>query len=629
MSPRPIIGPKVSSEGTTFTIWAGGRTSAEILVEGQASLMMDSIGDGYFRAAVPAVREGARYRFSVDGSAPLPDLASRWQPSGSDGPSEVYISDWRWTDQGWPGLDEHDQVIYELHVGTFTSSGTWQAAAEKLEHLRDLGVTVLQVMPVGTFAGEFGWGYDTVLPFAPFHAYGPPDDMRKFVDQAHRCGLGVILDVVYNHAGLGDHYGAYSDRFFTDRHENEWGPSFDFDGDHSRPVRDFVVDNAVYWITEFHLDGLRIDAVQAMIDTSEHHIVAELTAAVRRCAGDRKTYVLVENQPQQQRMVAKPSDGGMGVDAMYSDDFQHAARVAATGHNDFYYRDYRGRPQELVSALKYGFLYQGQRSNMRDAPYGTDNLETPPHRFVHFLENHDQVANSVKGERLGSIMSPARLRTLTAMLLLGPQTPALFQGQEFGATNAFNYFFGIGGEAGRSVENGRRASLTHFMGVSDPEMLAGLPDPTSRDTYMKSKLEWGELEPHGHIFRLHRDLISMRRSDLGFSQRTVREIDGAVIGDAAFLIRLSAQDKSLHRMLLINLGRDLEMDVLPEPLLAPPGELTWRQIWSSEHPNYGGGGRTPVGPDGVWILRADTAVLFGATDNQETHAAYPAGTSGK
>ncbi|UXN72809.1 alpha-amylase family glycosyl hydrolase [Devosia sp. A8/3-2] len=306
-------------------------------------------------------------------------------------------------------------------------------------------------------------------------------------------------------------------------------------------------------------------------------------------------------------MIDPPEQGGHGMDAMVSDDFQHAVRVAATGHNDFYYRDYLGTPQELVSALKYGFLYQGQRSDMRDKAYGTYNLATPPEHFVHFLENHDRVANSARGFRLSSLMSPARLRAITSLLLLGPQTPCLFRGQEFGASNPFLYFFGVSGDDARVVAEGRRKSLTNFPGVADPVMQERLPDPDDPATFEASKLDWAEAERHAGIAALHRDLLRIRREDPAFSQASERRIDGAVIGEAALLIRYVTPDPGGHRLLLLNLGRDLQIGVVAEPLLAPADGHRWRMDWSSEHPDYDGAGRRPTDPEKFWILPSDCA----------------------
>ena len=614
MSYLNSFGASPGSSGTSFNLWAHGRHKAAVVVEGVGSFELPSLGDGYFGATIEGVGTGARYTYRFDDGDAVPDIASRWQPDGNDGPSVVVSSDYNWTDEGWQGPGTLDQVIYELHLGTFTPEGSWQAALTRLDGLKSLGVSIVQIMPISTFRGAFGWGYDATLLYAPFAPYGTPDDMRAFIDAAHAIGIGVILDVVYNHVGLGHHYQAYGERYFTEKYENEWGSSFNFD-DYARgaqAVRDFIVGNAIYWIKDYHIDGLRLDAVQAMFDSSDEHIVAELTRAVRQAAAPRSAYVAVENQPQQRLMVEPPDAGGYGADAMYSDDFQHAMRVATTGHDDFYYRDYRGTPQELVSALKYGFLYQGQRSNMRDQAYGTCNLDTPAQHFLHFLENHDQVANSASGLRLAGLVSPARLRAMTALLLLGPQTPCLFQGQDFASSRPFLYFYGITGEDARTVAEGRKKSLMNFPSVTDEAMQGRLPDPSEPATFAKSKLDWMDVERNSGMLALHHDLLRLRKSDPSFSQGSTRRIDGAVLNSTSFLVRYLTPQPDGHRLLLFNIGRDLPMDVIAEPLLAPPDGFRWVAAWSSEHPEYGGSGRRPADTDHFWIFTSDCTLLFRA-----------------
>jgi maltooligosyltrehalose trehalohydrolase len=610
MTCKPMLGAKPIEDGTCFGLWALGKNSAAVEIEGFGRHQLEPIGDGYFTLDLAGVAPGARYRFSLDDGPLLPDLASRWQPDGSDGPSVVVGEQFAWTDADWQGPTNTDQVIYELHIGTFTQDGTWEAATERLQWLAELGVTIIQIMPIGSFKGKFGWGYDTTLPYAPFAPYGSPNAMRGFVDRAHELGIGVILDVVYNHVGAGEHFSSYSEYYFSKNHTSEWGPSFNFDGEASEPVRDFVIGNVTYWIGAFHLDGLRIDAAQELVDKSSEHILSAIVQAARKAGGKRNTYVIVENQPQERQMIEPVDGGGYGLDAMYNDDFQHAVRVAATGRNDFYYRDYLGTPQEIVSSLKYGFLYHGQRSAMRDKPYGTYNFDTPPQHFVHFLENHDQVANSAKGFRLTTLMCQARLRAITSLLLLGPQTPCLFQGQEFGSSKPFMYFLGLDGEEGKIVAEGRKSTLTQFPSVADPEMQSRLASPSDPATFASSKLNWDEAEAHGGLVRLHRDLLQLRRTDASFSQSTSRRVDGAVLGEAALLLRYITPDAAGHRVLLLNLGRDLQFGVIAEPLLAPAPGQRWHLAWSSEHPKYDGAGRVAFDPDSDWVLPSDCALLL-------------------
>lgn len=607
-SPGAVFTP----HATSFTVWAQGRQHVELDMEGLGRLAMHAVEAGYFTLDVPALPAGTRYGFRVEGGPRLPDPASRCQAAGAGEWSVVTANRFAWTDQAWKGLDRRDQVIYQLHIGTFTPAGTWQAAIALLGHLQALGVTAIQLMPVASFKGRFGWGYDTILPYAPFAPYGTPDDMRAFVDAAHAHGIGVLHDVVYNHVGLGDHYRAYSAHYFTTRYENEWGPGFNFDGPHAAAVRDFVIGNAAYWIADFHLDGLRLDATQALHDAGDDHIIAAIGRAARAAgqADGRSVYLLAENQPQDRRLIAPLAEGGYGLDALVSDDFQHAARVAMTGHDDFYYRDYAGTPQELVSALKYGFLYQGQRSDMRDEPHGTFNLDTGPERVVHFLENHDQIANSARGFRLAALASPARIRAMTALLLLGPQTPCLFQGQEFGADNPFLYFLGLEGEEAAGVAKGRRDGLSHFPSVTDPVMQDRLPLPHADTTFAASTLDWDQARSGAPLLGLHRDLLALRRAETVFTASGRRRVDGAVIGPAALLIRFFADAPADERLLLLNLGRDLPFGVIAEPLFAPPAGRKWALAWSSEHPDYDGAGRRPFDADRFTILPADSALLL-------------------
>ena len=608
------IGAEPGPDSVRFRVWAEGRETVAVVIDGKGEHPLVAEPDGYFSAIIASAEIGDHYRYRLDGSAELlADPASRWQPDGPSGSSVVCDSDdFSWTDAQWQGVPRHGQVLYEMHIGTFTPEGTWNAAQERLGHLQDVGVTALQIMPIGEFGGRFGWGYDTVLPYAPSHHYGTPDEVKSFVDAAHHHGIGVLLDVVYNHVGLGDRYGDFSAHYFTHRHPTEWGAGFNFDGRHAAPVREFIVENAAYWIREYHFDGLRLDATQALFDDGPDHIIAEIGRAARLAGGERSIYLAAENQPEERQLIDPPEVGGYGLDAIANDDFHHAAHVALTGHNDFYYRDYFGTAQELVSSAKYGFLYQGQRSDMRDAPYGTFNLRTAPEHFIHFTENHDQIANSARGLRLSGLASPARNRAITVLLLLSPQTPCLFQGQEFATSGVFYYFAGYDGDEAEAVREGRKKSLLDFPSVADPAMTAELPDPAADATFAASKLDWSECGKNNKIVQMHRDLLAMRRSDPAFNVIDNRAVDGAVLGDTAFVLRFTLPDAGQDRLLLINLGRDLPMGTVPEPLLAPPDGSKWVLHWSSEDPAYAGAGRRPMDTDNFWVLPADTAIVLAA-----------------
>ncbi len=612
---RYPAGAEIGAGGVGFRVWAPDHNAVALLLEGGRRVPMSKEGDnGYFSVFEPGLAVGARYRFLLGGAdEPLPDPASRFQPEGIGGPSVVVDpSTFAWSDASWPGLTIDGQVIYEMHVGTFTPEGTFDAAAEKLPYLRDLGVTVLEIMPLNEFEGSFGWSYDGVLPYAPTRIYGDPDAVRRFVDRAHGLGLGVILDVVYNHFGVGAITPHFAAAYQSDAPANDWGSAINFDGPGSEAVRDYFACNAAYWIDEFHLDGLRIDATQALADTSKEHIVARIVREARAAAPTRSLLIISENEPQETQQVRPVAKGGYGLDALWNDDFHHAAIVALTGRSEAYYHDTRGRPQEFVSAAKYGFLFQGQRYDWQDFPRGMPALDIAPMRFVHFLQNHDQIANSPGAARIHRRSSPARLRAMTALLLLGPQTPLLFQGQEFRADAPFSFFSDRQGDLAMKVRQGRFDFLGQFPSLRDPAARQAMRDPTDRVTFMAAKIDWAELLRHRETFDLHRDLLALRREDPTFRRAgdAVRRIDGAVIGDHAFLLRYFGENSDSDRLFLVNFGPDFAIESLAEPLAAPPFGLGWRVSWSSEHPRYGGEGRREIDPFRRWVLTADTALVF-------------------
>jgi maltooligosyltrehalose trehalohydrolase len=582
--------------------------------EGTADTAADLAGegDGYFSGLVPSLRVGALYRLRLDAGRSLyPDPASRFQPEGPHGPSRIVDPGaFRWSDGSWPGVPLHGQVVYEMHIGTFTREGTWASATRELPELARSGVTLLEVMPVAEFAGRFGWGYDGVDLFAPSHRYGEPDEFRGFVDRAHALGLGVVLDVVYNHLGPdGCYLGMFADAYFTDRYTTDWGLAINFDGPRAGPVREFYLANAGYWIEEFHLDGLRLDATQNIYDASPEHILAAIARRAREAAGRRSIVLLGENEPQEVRLVRPPDEGGYGLDAVWNDDFHHTAVVALTGHNEAYYSDYHGTPQELVSALKRGYLYQGQHYAWQKQRRGTPTLGLPPAAFVHFLENHDQVANSFRGSRRHQQGSPGRHRALTAVLLLGPATPMLFQGQEFSASAPFLYFADHQPELAMAVRKGRGEFLTQFPSLASPETQALLPDPADPATFERCKLDFSERERHAPAYALHRDLLALRRADPVFSAQRPGGFDGAVLGPEAFALRFFGEAGD-DRLLLVNLGPDLDRRSVPEPLVAPPAGTRWAVRWSSEDPRYGGCGSLPVDTAERWRLPGHAAFVL-------------------
>lgn len=609
---RYPVGAELVGGKASFRVWAPERRSVSLVLE-RETIALEREEGGYFSCVVDGLGAGAEYRYRLDDDIRLEaDPASRWQPTGPGGPSAlVDPTAFAWTDGSWGGISREGQVLYEMHVGTFTEEGTWAAARQRLARLKEVGVTTIEMMPVNEFFGSFGWGYDGVLLYAPTHLYGTPDDLRAFVNEAHGLGIGVIVDVVYNHFGPGDRFETFSPSYFTDRYKNEWGRSLNFDGPACEGARAYVASNAAYWIDEFHFDGLRIDATQALFDASDRHIVSEIAEACRRASGDRTIYLLAENEPQHAALVRPASTGGLGLDAAWNDDFHHSAMVAATGRNEAYYHDHRGAPQEFVSAAKYGYLFQGQRYDWQNKARGTPGLDLVPANFVHFLQNHDQIANSASGLRISALTSPARLRALTALLLLGPQTPMLFQGQEFGSGSRFLYFLGSQGDIAETVQKGRESFLKQLPGLNDAAALARLAAPHEPGTFAASKLDWSEFEANAHAVALHRDLIRLRGSEAAIRRAAISgDLDGSVLGYGAFLLRYFGEDGEDDRLLLVNLGSDLDIVSLPDPLFAAPSGYDWAPKWSSEDPSYGGGGSRPVNLKGRWVLSGETALFL-------------------
>ncbi|MDM9627758.1 malto-oligosyltrehalose trehalohydrolase [Rhizobium sp. S152] len=612
---RYPVGAELIGNTVSFRVWAPSQTSVSLLLESGPAYPMNRENHGYFRLDMDGIEAGARYRFRLeDISDSLADPASRFQPQGPSGFSMVIDpTRFEWSDGDWPGITRDGQVLYEIHIGTFTPEGTYRLAAEKLPLLKEIGINCLEVMPVNEFCGSFGWGYDGVLPYAPTRLYGEPDDLRYFIDTAHQLGIGVILDVVYNHFGVGDRFRDFAPDYFTDRYWNEWGSSINFDGDNSAAVREFFAKNAAYWIDEYHFDGLRLDATQALFDKSDEHIIAEIAREARTAAGERSILLVAENEPQETRLVRGFDQSGFGLDALWNDDFHHSAMVALTGRNEAYYHDHLGPAQEFVSSAKYGYLFQGQRYDWQDAPRGQPGFDLTPCNFVHFLQNHDQIANSGTGVRMDKLASPARVRALTALLLLGPQTPMLFQGQEFGASSPFYYFADQSGDLVEIVRNGRIDFLKQFPSLKNKDFAAWMPTPAERTTFERSKIDWSERDLNSHVVALHKDLLALRSGikPVASDGRSVhRGLDGSVFNGSAFLLRFFADQPHGERLLLVNLGADLPVTSLAEPLLSPPAGCQWSALWSSEDIVYGGSGRRPTDLQKRWTLSADTSLLL-------------------
>lgn len=606
----PIGAEFVRPNEVHFRVWAPEASRVEVVSDEIVLANLTPENDGYFSGSAPA-QVGLRYQYLLNSADLIPDPASRFQPQGPHGPSQIVDpSSFVWTDAEWKGVTGDCHALYEMHIGTFTQEGTWQSAAKQLDELASLGVTILELMPVADFPGRFGWGYDGVNLFAPTRLYGSPDEFRAFVDRAHALGLAVILDVVYNHFGPdGNYLKMFAKSYFTDRYKNEWGEAINFDGADSGPVREFVIANAGYWIEEFHLDGLRLDATQQIFDSSPDHIVTALSRRVREAAKGRATIIVAENEPQLSDLVRSESEGGMGLDALWNDDFHHSAMVALTGKNPAYYSDYCGDPQELISALKWGYLYQGQRYAWQKKPRGTPCLDLPPSSFVTFLQNHDQVANSGKGLPISSLTSPGRLRAMTALMLLAPGTPMLFQGQEFASSRPFYYFAEHKPDLAKLVAAGRREFLSQFPDLALPAAQAQIPDPADPGTFTQCCLDFGERLRHAPIYALHRDLLALRKSDPLFRRPRPRGMDGAVLAAQAFVLRFFSDDGD-DRILIVNFGRDLHLASIPEPLMAPPRNHGWSLLWTSDDVRYGGCGTPPPEHDGGWSIPGEAAIVL-------------------
>jgi maltooligosyltrehalose trehalohydrolase len=622
----PIGAEVVTAGGVHFRVWATVSKAPSILISARPDLGtaettevgMEAEPNGYFAAHVPSAHAGSFYKFKLDGGC-FPDPVSRFQPEGPHGASQIVdFSDFQWTDIHWRGRPREGQIIYEMHIGTFTPEGTYASAMAQLPELARLGVTTLEIMPLAEFPGAFGWGYDGVDLFAPTRLYGTPDGLRAFVNRAHELGLAVILDVVYNHIGPdGNYLKQFSPHYFTDRHKNEWGQAINFDDKHSGPVREFFTTNAAYWIEEFHFDGLRLDATQQIYDCSNEHILTSICRAVREAANGRQTFIVAENECQHSVLARPVEEGGYGLDAIWSEDFHHTSIVALTGKNEAYYSDFEGSPQELLSSVKHGFLFQGQWFNWQERPRGQPSNKLHPAQFVTFLENHDQVPNSMRGFRLWQLTSPGRLRAMTTVLLLGPGTPMLLQGQEFGSTKPFYYFADHNPELAKLVWKGRREFLSQFKTASDGEMESYYAAPESGETFKSCILDFSERDLNSDLYQLHRDLIRLRRTDPVFSSPRPNGVDGAVIGPEAFIVRLFGE-RGEDRLLLVNLGRDIRRSGVAEPLMAPPSGREWKAIFSSDSPCYGGHGTAEVHDPGkgFWNIPGQAAVVLQSIPNK-------------
>jgi maltooligosyltrehalose trehalohydrolase len=507
--------------GVHFRLWAPAARDVELDLGG-ARLAMQPDAGGWYSLRTERAAAGMHYRFVVDGRTPVPDPASRFQPHDVHGPSEVIDPGcYEWQHSAWRGRPWHETVLYELHVGAFSPEGTYDGIARKLDHLVALGVTAIELMPLAEAPGARNWGYDGVLPFAPEHRYGRPENLKRLVDAAHGRGLMVFVDVVYNHFGPeGNYLHAYAPQFFTERHHTPWGAAIDFEGPHRRAVRDFFIHNALYWLEEYHCDGLRLDAVHAIYDDGQPHILQEIAGAVRAAIPpDRHVHLVLENDDNAARFLGREADGRpRWYAAQWNDDIHHCLHALLTGERAGYYADYADAPaRRLARALAEGFAYQGEPSRHRGGrPRGEPSAHLPPTAFVSFLQNHDQVGNRAMGERIGALAPPAAVRAAVAAMLLAPSPPLLFMGEEWNAPEPFPFFCDFGSELADAVREGRRREFARFPEFADAAARARIPDPLAVETYERARLDWSTLEARGHRAWLayYRDLLETRRREI-------------------------------------------------------------------------------------------------------------------
>jgi maltooligosyltrehalose trehalohydrolase len=583
---QATLGATIDDEGVRFRVWAPASARVDVVfydgeVERVCELRPES--GGYYSALVKDAAAGARYRFRLDGGHTYPDPSSRSQPDGVHGPSEVVDPGvFPWTDNAWDGLSPEALVIYELHIGTFTPEGTFDAAIRHLDDLRALGISAVEVMPVASFPGTRNWGYDGVALFAPAAPYGGPDGFRRFVDASHARGMGVILDVVYNHLGPEGNYltAVTGGHFFTSRHRTPWGDAVNYDGPESGPVRDFIVQNALHWAHEYHIDGLRLDATHAILDDSPTHILREIADRLHALTPPR--VLIAEDDRNERRIVVPPDEGGFGFDAVWADELHHVLRRLAAGDSEGYFASYRGTIDEAVAALEQGWLYEGQYDEYHGAPRGTPPHGLAPRAFVHCLQNHDQVGNRAMGDRLTASVSLAVYRALSALLLLSPYTPLLWMGQEWAASTPFRYFTDHPEPLGQAVTEGRREEFRHFSAFADPANRHRIPDPQAAATFLASKLRWDERarEPHASTLSLYGALLTLRRNEPALRDRSRTSFAVERMGDRALALRRTST-ASRTLLVVVHLGE--------EPLTVRLGD-GWGVLLDTEERRFGGSG---------------------------------------
>jgi maltooligosyltrehalose trehalohydrolase len=584
---RPRLGACPEAGGVTFRVWAPSWTRVELVLEpglpASRRHLLEPSKDGMFSGTFRDVAAGDLYSYMLDGEGPFPDPASRFQPQGVHGPAAVVDPHaYAWSDRGWRGIPLCDAVIYELHVGTFTPQGTFAGVTERLSDLAELGVTVIELMPVADFPGSHNWGYDGVSLFAPSRVYGTPEDLRRLVDAAHGLGLGVVLDVVYNHFGPDGAYASvFSPWYFSTKHTSPWGAAVNLDDEGSAYVREFFIENALHWLHEYHFDGLRLDATHGLIDNSPHHFVAELAARARAAIPERTLLLIAEDDRNLAAIVRPQHQGGWGLDAVWADDLHHHLRRRAAGDSDGYYEDFSGSIADIAATIRDGWFYRGQLSAYRREPRGTDPAGVPLERMVVCLQNHDQIGNRPFGRRLHHQIEPAVFRALSALLLFLPETPLLFMGQEWAASSRFLYFTDHHADLGRLVTEGRRAEFSRFAAFADPVTHARIPDPQAHDTFAASRLVWEEraAPPHAGVLDLYRTLLRLRRDEIAL-RRPFEVID---VDDACLVLARGAGPGSVL-LLVVCLDTPRRVDLARWEVRALSGR--WEVVMTTEESRF-------------------------------------------
>ncbi|MDK4734783.1 malto-oligosyltrehalose trehalohydrolase [Rhizobium sp. CNPSo 3490] len=566
---KTMFGPAFTEDGVLFRLWAPLHESVSLKIEGSDPRPMQAAEDGWHKCAVADAGPGTQYRFILPDGLQIPDPASRFQPQDVHGPSEVVdLAAYRWSTREWAGRPWEEMVIYELHIGCFTPQGTFKAAIERLDNLRELGVTALQIMPLSDFPGRYNWGYDGVLPFAPDSSYGRPEDLMALVDAAHERGISVFLDAVYNHFGPDGNYIPSYAPLFTDHHRTPWGHGINYDGDGSEMIREFVIENAIYWITEVRLDGFRLDAVHAIKDDSSEHLLHALARRVKAAAGGRHVHLIVENEENDSDLLERDADGEARLfTAQWNDDMHHVLHITATGETFGYYADYTGDAGKLGRALAEGFVFQGEHMPYRGESRGRPSGHLPPTAFVSFIQNHDQIGNRALGDRIMASSPTNAVKAVTSIYLLAPEIPMLFMGEEWGAREPFPFFCDFDEDLNEKVRKGRREELSRLPGFDADELL----DPTAPSTFAAAKLDWSK-RASSEMLEFYRELLSLRHG------RIVPLLKGARGGNAAYYSAGAtlAVDWTLAGDWRLHLDANLGSEAVRLPKRCDQGETIFR-----------------------------------------------------